>query len=160
MRTQQTSTLEKLIEIDEKYPGPEKPDIQNLESTNLFDVKRINNHGIILLENGVKLKLAGIKCSIEEIAVKYIRTSFLNTGASKLAYTLSGYTEDQYKYAYVWVIDSHARGLGFLDKPNSGPSLTSLNEFLIITGLCKPIKQEKHLYHLRYERLEGVKNEL
>jgi len=149
---QQTSALYKILEIDKENPGPKQPDILNIGNTQLFGVKEISNNGIILLENDVELKLAGLECSNEE-AVRYLRASFLNTGDSKLAYSLSGYTDGQYNYAYVWEV-------GSLGEPDFGPTLSSSNENLITSGWCKPIKQEKHLYHSRYKRFEKIKNEL
>ncbi len=149
---QQTSALYKIMEIDEENPGPKQPDILNLGNTQLFNVKEISINGIILLENGVKLKLAGLECRNEE-AVKYLRAVFLNADASKLAYSLTGYTDGQYKYAYVWEI-------GSLNEPDFGPTLSSSNETVITSGWCKPIKQEKHLYHSRYKRFEEIANEL
>lgn len=152
MQNQQNSFLHQIMEINEESPGPKGPDIFHLENTRLFNVKEISNNGTILLENGVKLKLAGLECRNEE-TVRYLRAIFLNTDASKLAYSLTGHADGQYKYAYVWEI-------GFLNEPDIGPTLSSSNESLITSGWCKPIKQDKHLFHSRYKRLEKVGNEL
>jgi hypothetical protein len=149
---QQTSALYKIMEINKENPGPKQPDILNIGNTQLFNVKEISNNGVISLENGIKLKLAGLECRNEEV-VEYLRAMFLNTDASKLAYSLTGHGNDRYQYAYVWEI-------GSLNEPDFGPTLASSNETAITSGWCKPIKQEKHLYHSRYIRFENIKNEL
>ncbi|MBV2092631.1 MAG: hypothetical protein KUF72_17270 [Candidatus Thiodiazotropha sp. (ex Ctena orbiculata)] len=152
MQNKHTSFLHLKMKIDEENPGPKGPDILHLENTQLFSVKEVRNNGTLLLENGIKLKLAGLECRNEE-TVKYLRAVFLNADASKLAYSLTGYADGQYKYAYVWQI-------GSLDEPDFGPTLSSSNETVITSGWCKPIKQEKHLYHSRYKRFEEIANEL
>ncbi len=152
MQNQHTSFLHQIMKIDEENPGPKGPDILHLENTKLFIVKEVSNNGALLLENGIKLKLAGLDCMNEE-AVKYLRAMYHNSGATKLAYLLTGYTDGEYKYAYVWEIS-------LLNEPDIGPISSSSNESLITSGWCKPIKQDNHLYHSRYKMLEEIGKEL
>jgi hypothetical protein len=134
--------------INRENPGPIAPDLLNLEKTKWHAVKAIDEVGVIKIENGVDLYPAGLKC-VATPTVDSLKGSFLRDSSAKLAYTPSGLKKGNIEYAYIWV-------LGSTDNPEFGPTLSSINENLIVGDFCEPEEQKEHKYHQRYQRIRSI----
>lgn len=148
-RDELRNMLRQTLTIDKEHPGPKGPDILNLEYTRLYRVRSISNEGVILLENdGTELLLAGVECDIGP-SLDFLKASFIRDQSARLAYLSTGLTDGKREYAYIWVV-------AMTDNSDFGPTLSSINEGLITSGWCKPVMQEKHFFHRRYQRLANI----
>lgn len=136
--------------IDKQYPGPKILDLEHL-----FRVQSISDEGTIVLENGVRLGLAGLDCHHSDL-IRYLETMFLGYNPAMLSYQETGYINNSIKYAYVWEVNTN---FGKDSKDSEiiiGPSISSTNETAITSAWCHPKQQEKHIYHERYLQLSKL----
>lgn len=129
--------------LDKSHPGPTAPDLLDLQNTPIYDVKQINKDGSIVVENGEKLLLAGLECIDTPDFHRYLNATFVGKYRNKIAYELTGLQTNNLKFAYIWEVGSEYE-FG---------SLASTNETVITSQWCKPIEQDKHLFHMRYKKL-------
>ncbi|MDJ0779144.1 MAG: hypothetical protein QNJ85_14845 [Gammaproteobacteria bacterium] len=144
------SIILKVVKINKSFPGPEDPLTRGISKDQLHQVKEISVGGGIRLENGILLKLAGLKCESEE-ATRYLEDVFLNRHKAKLYFQLTGYELNQYKYAYIWGV--------YLNSDEQDSEISSAitpNEHVLIEGWCQPIPQENHRFHERYKRVAAL----
>ncbi len=136
------------IELDKTHPGPSAlPDSEHLT------VKSITWDANIILDDGIKLALAGLECNAQELG-EYLSAIFLKNEPSKLTYQLTGDRAGDLQYAYIWEVTeidfSEAEGLL---EPEIGLGLSPINETAITSQWCVPVKQPKHQYHERYAKI-------
>ena len=138
----------RLKKIDNKYPGPQIP-----KNAKLFRVTSVDNNGIIILENGQRIRLEGMKCSPE--TPDYLR-KLLMGDKDRVAYILSSTSNDNPAGAYIW----HA-SLSLMDDPEmknfiTGPSYSPLNEGALTSGWCTSERTSSNAYNDRYEALSKI----
>jgi len=142
------SWLSGMRKINEQFPGPEGPPVLDIKKDQLHRVKDVSLDGGLKLENGIRLKLAGLECNPTELA-EYLESMFLKSNGANLYFKLTGYELNQYKYAYIWEVDFESADY----ESGVGERISIPNENLLLTGQCNPIAQEKHLFLERYKRI-------
>ena len=140
-----------LRKLDEEYPGPKGPNIYNLYNEKLIGVKDVTNSGVIRLDSGEELVLAGLQCSHPDL-IKYLKNTFISTENAKVFYRISGLKEGTKQYAYIWEVVLPKNEPGSLD----GASVSATNENAIASGWCDPVSQKKHAYDARYRAIKNL----
>ena len=138
--------LDFFSQLDKTHPGLSREKVLNFKNEGLLDVIEIYNDGSFLVNNGDRLFLAGLDCGDKSGLKDYLTALFVRT-QSKVGYQLTGLELNGTKYAYV-----HE----FFDD-----LMASMNETTITSQWCQPIKQDKHVYHERYQKIfEFTENHL
>ena len=136
------------IELDKSHPGPEVA-----PKAEYLTVKSITPEAHIILENGIELALAGLKCNAQDLG-EYLSAVFMNNEPYKVVYQLSGYMVGDVQFAYVWeIMEIDFSEAEDLLGSELGPSLSPTNETAITSEWCTPVKQPKHQYHERYAKI-------
>lgn len=133
-------------DIDSKFPGPLTPSLEPK-----YVVKSIRDGNVLVLDSGQEIGLAGVSCGAQML--DYLQALFFGSEPDFLVYQPSGYTLNEVRFAYVWVITPWELGDPDLEVP---ASVSSLNETGVRSGWCKPVEQDFHSYHSRYMALSVV----
>jgi hypothetical protein len=141
---------DKIDRINSQFPGPE---IGHKNISNFFKVKNILSDSIIELENGERLGFAGCDCGDEFLP--YLQITFSDKD-SRVYYVLSGFSENDINYAYIWEINLSIGDDKDVPKEMIGPVFSQLNEAAMINKWCKPIDQPGHIYFERYAALSKI----
>ena len=136
--------LEQLLALDQDLPGPELPGIDSQRS-----VASIVDSGTIVLENGIRLRLAGIECNSE--IDSYLEATFLSDDPSRVRYVTTGLERNGVHFAYIWEYYE------MLD-PEFGPivSYSLINEVGLMSDWCTPVQQENHRYHQKFSAVKEL----
>lgn len=138
----------RLKEIDRKYPGPQVP-----KNAKLLRVKSVDNNGNITLEDGLRIRLEGMKCSSE--TPEYLRRLLMGD-MDRVAYILSSTRNDNPVSAYIWHASLSMTNDPEMKKFITGPSYSPLNEGALTSGWCTPERSPSNAYNDRYEALSKI----
>jgi len=117
-------------EIDNKYPGPSIT--ENLPS---FTVKEITEEGVFILEDGLKVKMSGIKCTANGAD---ILNRFFDKESEEISFHKESTLPDGTVVAHVWMVDP------------SMPSIGNLSDTVVINKWCEVDYKNPSTYHQRY----------
>ncbi len=132
-------------ELNKELPGPSFPGFNNQ-----FKVIKATRFGVLELEDGQIISLAGLECDHNDLA-KYLNLLLIQERNTKVVFIPTGYEVNKIKYAYIWEVSAPTE----LPESNYsiGPSWSSTNETAISSKWCKPLSHEQHKYHARYIKI-------
>lgn len=135
--------LEFYRELDKKYPGPKFPGFDNQ-----YKVIKANRYGLLELEDGRFVSLAGLECDHQDLK-KYL-DSLVEYEDIKIVFIPTGFEVDNQIFAYVWEVetpDPSSSGFEF------GTTISPLASTFLASQWCKPMDHDKHKYHQRYIKI-------
>lgn len=139
---------ENIQEIDKKYPAPSTPISQDT-----FAVKSITEEGVYILENNLRVKMSGIKCSSDSV---FFLKKFFENENERLAYLKEKELYNGIIESYVWVVDSSMMNDPEMKKYINGPSFTSMNDIVILNNWCEIEPENISRFLSRYVALESI----
>jgi hypothetical protein len=140
--------LEKLQEIDNKYPAPDTP-LQK----NTYVVRSITEDGVFILENDLHLSLSGINCDAS--GVHFIRKFFVED-TERLAYQSDGNKTEGIIEAYAWLVDTSMMNDPEMKQYGIGPSFAGVNDMVIMNNWCEIDLDSSSKHIARYQELEKI----
>lgn len=140
--------LEKLQEIDSKYPPPDTP-LQK----QTYAVRSITENGIFILENDLQLSLSGINC--DSRGVHFIRKFFVED-TERLAYQSDETTTEGVIKVYAWLVDTSMMNDPEMKEYGIGPSFSGVNDMVIMNNWCDIDQGSSSKYITRYQELEKI----
>ena len=145
-----SDSLEFSEKLNKQFPGPIFPGFNSQ-----YKVVKATRYGILELENGKVVSLAGLKCDHVDLG-RYQNVMLIKNTNSKITIEPTGLASNNIKYAYVWEVsapmESSDSNISF------GPSWSPINETAISSKWCTPIIQKEHRYHKRYNKIAEYYN--
>ena len=140
--------LEQIQKINSKHPAPPTP--LNQET---FTVISISAEGVFILENGLRVRMTGIKCN--STGINYLRKYF-EEDTDRLAYLSEKTTSIDILDSYVWLVDTSLMNDPDMKEYSVGPSYSGMNDTVILSNWCEIDRENPSKYHSRYEALEKI----
>ncbi len=140
--------IEQIQKVNKKYPAPPTP--LNQET---FGVISISEEGVFILENGLKIRMSGIKCN--PTGISYLRKYF-EEDTDRLAYLSEKTTSIGILDSYVWLVDSSLMNDPDMKESIIGPSYSGMNDTVILSNWCEIDRDNPSIYHPRYQALEEI----
>ncbi len=140
--------LEKMQEIDDKYPVPSTP-LQK----KTYAVRSITEDGVFILENDLRLSLSGIKC--DSSGVHFIRKFFADD-TERLAYQRDENTSEGIIKVYAWLVDTSMMNDPEMKQYGIGPSFSGVNDMVIMNNWCEIDPNNLSKYTSRYQELQKI----
>jgi hypothetical protein len=127
---------QKISEINERFPIPGP--LQGMEN---FKLKEITEEGVIILEDGQMIKMAGIKCTSSGTEMLH---KFIGKSAVRISFHEERVSKDGYVESYVWLFNP------------SLESYTHLNDAVITNKWCEIDPTSQSEYIQRYLALSNL----
>ncbi len=137
-----------ISEIDQKYPGPQIP-----KNAVIFKVTSVDGSGVMSLESGQKIIMEGVTCSPRGII--YLQ-KFITRESDRIVYAQVSSDGTSPVRAYIWRAQLSFTNDRETKKLSHGPVYSSLNETVLTSGWCLPVKSSTNAYKDRYEALSKI----
>lgn len=139
---------EKIQKINMKYPAPPTPFKQET-----FAVQSITDEGIFILENGIQVKMSGIKCTAGGV---YFIRKFFKEDTEKLTFLEEKQSSNGVKESYIWEVDYSMMNYPEMKEFDMGPSFSGLNDNVILNNWCEIEPDGSSKYYSRYTALDKI----
>lgn len=133
-----------LQELNQTLAGPQFPGFDNP-----YKVVRATRHGLLELEDGQLVLLAGLDCNHQDLK-KYLDGVLVKNERNKIVFVPTGLKLDNQIFAYVWEVTTLE--LSDIEVEFAG-TFSPTNENTLSNKWCEPLRQDRHRYHQRYVKI-------